>query len=130
MTSAATVPERACTIRAASERKEIVQGRERKEKRVEQKRVEQKKALPRVAPVIEAPAPVVEKSPRVEKERQVAMFQPPNSKELPPLSLLDDPPERVAAYSSEALEALSRLVEIKLKDFGVDVEVVAVYPGR
>jgi S-DNA-T family DNA segregation ATPase FtsK/SpoIIIE len=110
-------------------RRELAQGRERKEKRVEQKRVEQKKSPPRVTPVIEAPAPMVEKSPRVEKERQVAMFQPPNSRELPPLSLLDDPPERVAAYSAEALEAMSRLVEIKLKDFGVDVEVVAVYPG-
>src|SRR4030095_8466589 len=32
-------------------------------------------------------------------------------------------------YSSEALEAMSRLVELKLKDFGVDVEVVAVQPG-
>ncbi len=110
-------------------RREIAEGRERKEKRVELKRVEQKKAPARVAPIIEAPAPVVEKSTRVEKERQVAMFAPPNSKELPPLSLLDDPPERVAAYSAEALEALSRLVEIKLKDFGVDVEVVAVLPG-
>ncbi len=45
------------------------------------------------------------------------------------MQLLDDPPERVAAYSAEALEAMSRLVEIKLKDFGVEVEVVAVHPG-
>ncbi len=42
------------------------------------------------------------------------------------MQLLDDPPERVASYSAEALDAMSRLVEIKLKDFGVDVEVVAV----
>jgi hypothetical protein len=33
------------------------------------------------------------------------------------------------SYSPDALEALSRLVEIKLKDFGVEVEVVAVHPG-
>ena len=111
-------------------RREVVQGIERRKERQEQKKVEQKKAAPlRATPVIEAPAPVVEKSPRVEKERQVAMFHAPGSQELPPLSLLDDPPERVAAYSAEALEAMSRLVEIKLKDFGVDVEVVAVYPG-
>jgi S-DNA-T family DNA segregation ATPase FtsK/SpoIIIE len=110
-------------------RREVVEGRERRKQRHEEKKVEQKKAPPRVAPMIEAPAPVVEKSPRVEKERQVTMFHSPGSQELPPLSLLDDPPERVAGYSPEALEALSRLVEIKLKDFGVDVEVVAVYPG-
>ncbi len=32
-------------------------------------------------------------------------------------------------YSPEALEALSRLVEVKLKDFGIEAEVVAVQPG-
>jgi hypothetical protein len=32
-------------------------------------------------------------------------------------------------YSDEALEAMSRLVEIKLRDFGVEAEVVAVQPG-
>jgi DNA segregation ATPase FtsK/SpoIIIE, S-DNA-T family len=45
------------------------------------------------------------------------------------LNLLDDPPERVASYSTEALDALSRLVELKLKDFGIESEVVAVQPG-
>ena len=35
----------------------------------------------------------------------------------------------VTGYSQEALEAMSRLVELKLKDFGVDVEVVSVQPG-
>jgi S-DNA-T family DNA segregation ATPase FtsK/SpoIIIE len=36
---------------------------------------------------------------------------------------------RESGYSQEALEAMSRLVELKLKDFGVEVEVVAVQPG-
>ena len=49
--------------------------------------------------------------------------------ELPPLSLLDDPPEQPPGYSKESLEAMSRLVELKLHDFGVEVEVVAVQPG-
>ena len=31
--------------------------------------------------------------------------------------------------SAEALEAMSRLVELKLRDFGIEVEVVAVHPG-
>ena len=32
-------------------------------------------------------------------------------------------------FSNEALEAMSRQVELKLKDFGIDVEVIAVEPG-
>jgi DNA segregation ATPase FtsK/SpoIIIE, S-DNA-T family len=35
----------------------------------------------------------------------------------------------VGGYSEDALEAMSRLVELKLRDFGVEVEVVAVHPG-
>ncbi len=72
---------------------------------------------------------MVEKSARVERERQVPLFDPPKASELPPLKLLDDPPAREPLYSAEALEALSRLVEMKLKDFGIDAEVVAVQPG-
>jgi DNA segregation ATPase FtsK/SpoIIIE, S-DNA-T family len=84
-----------------------------------------RKAPPKIEPVI---APV-EKSERVEKERQVPLFETPAPGEMPPLgSLLDDPP-RVGGYSDEALEAMSRLVELKLRDFGVEVEVVAVHPG-
>jgi S-DNA-T family DNA segregation ATPase FtsK/SpoIIIE len=51
------------------------------------------------------------------------------AKELPALSLLDDPPPRQSGYSAEALEAMSRLVELKLRDFGVEAEVVEVHPG-
>ncbi|MGC4028053.1 MAG: DNA translocase FtsK 4TM domain-containing protein [Steroidobacteraceae bacterium] len=112
-----------------SSRREVAAGQERKRARKETVQLEQQKKPARVAPVIEQPPPPVEKSARVEKERQVAMFDGPHSRELPPLKLLDDPPPRVVAYSEEALEALSRLVEIKLKDFGVEVEVVAVHPG-
>ena len=56
-------------------------------------------------------------------------FEAAASVELPPLSLLDNPPKRVQGYSQEALEAMSRLVEMKLADFGVQVQVVAVNPG-
>ncbi len=87
------------------------------------------KSPPRIEPVIEK----VEVSPRaterLERERQVPMFEPPQSNELPALSLLDDPPPKIGGYSAEALEAISRLVELKLNDFGVEAEVVAVHPG-
>jgi S-DNA-T family DNA segregation ATPase FtsK/SpoIIIE len=49
---------------------------------------------------------------------------------LPRLELLDEQikdPGR--GYSKEALEGLSKLLELKLLDFGVTAEVVAVYPG-
>ena len=57
------------------------------------------------------------------------LFDAPKSSELPALSLLDEPGTHEQSYSDEALEAMSRLVEIKLRDFGIEVEVVAVQPG-
>jgi len=120
-------------VRWARERmataRDMKAGREVKQARQEVVREEQKKAAERKPPKIEAPAPKVEKSERVEKEKQVAMFERPGSTELPELSLLDDPPPRAGGYSAEALEAMSRLVELKLRDFGVEAEVVEVHPG-
>jgi S-DNA-T family DNA segregation ATPase FtsK/SpoIIIE len=48
---------------------------------------------------------------------------------LPPLDLLDEPHDQLPGYSEEALKALSKQVELKLADFGVQVDVVAVHPG-
>jgi S-DNA-T family DNA segregation ATPase FtsK/SpoIIIE len=75
--------------------------------------------------------PALQPSQRVEKERQVTIFDSESvpAGELPPLALLDDAPEHAPGYSGEALEAMSRLVEMKLRDFAVDVEVVSVHPG-
>lgn len=49
---------------------------------------------------------------------------------LPSLTLLD-PPEKLSkeGYTREELERLSRDVELRLKDFGIQVHVVAVHPG-
>ena len=112
-----------------AKREDAKVGREMKEVRKEAVREEKKKAETRPAPRIETPPPVIEKSERVEKEKQVPLFDKPASKELPALKLLDDAPPRQQGYSAEALEAMSRLVELKLRDFGVEVEVVAVHPG-
>ncbi|HEY4367402.1 MAG TPA: DNA translocase FtsK 4TM domain-containing protein [Steroidobacteraceae bacterium] len=109
--------------------REIKAGRTVKEARSEVIREEQRRVASRPPPKIEPVVPKVEKSERHEKERQVAMFERPASKELPPLSLLDDPPQQQSGYSAEALEAMSRLVELKLRDFGVEAEVVEVHPG-
>ncbi len=105
-------------------------GRELREAREFVVREVQRKTATRTPPRIEPPAPQIpEPSLRVEKERQVQLFAKPPSRDLPGLKLLDDPPAREKSYSPEALDAISRLVEIKLKDFGIDVEVVAVQPG-
>jgi len=108
---------------------ELKAGRESKEARQEVVREEQKRTAKRAPPKIEAAAPKMEKSERVEKERQVQLFDAPGANELPPLSLLDDAPPQKSGYSAEALEAMSRLVELKLRDFGVEAEVVEVHPG-
>jgi len=91
----------------------------------QQEEARARRPKPRIEPAYKMP----EKSHRAEQERQVPMFDPPVAGSLPPLSLLDNPPEKPPGYSEEALEGMSRLVEIKLMDFGVEVEVVAVHPG-
>ncbi len=80
---------------------------------------------PKIEPVIREVKPSV----RTEKERQVPLFSADHADELPPLALLDKVKRSEGGYTKEALEAISRLVEIKLRDFGIDVEVVAVCPG-
>jgi S-DNA-T family DNA segregation ATPase FtsK/SpoIIIE len=116
--------------RLAASSRDHAAGRESREAREAVVREVQKKAAARTPPRIEPPAPAVpEPSARVEKEKQVPLFAKPAPRGLPELKLLDDPPAREKSYSTEALDAISRLVEIKLKDFGVDVEVVAVQPG-
>jgi len=66
---------------------------------------------------------------RTEKEKQKVLFDD-SVGELPELSLLDvDKGTGNTGFSNEALEAMSRQVELKLKDFGIDVEVIAVEPG-
>ncbi len=109
--------------------RELSSGQQRKQARQEVVREEQKKVAGRPPPRIEPPAAAPVKSERVERERQVPLFDAPKSSELPALALLDEPVAREPSYSEEALEAMSRLVELKLRDFGVEAEVVAVQPG-
>lgn len=72
----------------------------------------------------------IEPSIREQKEKQVSLFDDaPVEGELPPVRLLDEPKEQTTRMSDEALEAMSRLVELKLADFKVDAQVVAVHPG-
>ena len=105
--------------------RQVAQKRAAQTRSKREQKVQKKKAAPRIEPVVPEP----EQSSRVQKERQVPLFEPAVAGELPPLAILDDPPEKVDGYSKEALEGMSKLVELKLADFGVEVAVVAVSPG-
>ena len=78
---------------------------------------------------IEAPVVEIPKSERVIKEKQVPLFQDLPDTPLPPLALLDEAQRDIEAMSDETLEYTSRLIEKKLSDFGVQVKVLAAYPG-
>jgi S-DNA-T family DNA segregation ATPase FtsK/SpoIIIE len=92
--------------------------------------VESKKKLEVHEPIrIEPPAPEIPKSARAEREKQVPLFENLPDSLLPPLNLLDEPERQLETLSTESLEFTSRLIEKKLLDFGVEVKVVAAYPG-
>ena len=68
-------------------------------------------------------------STRVVKERQKPLFSELVDTKLPQVDLLDSAPQRVEGIAAESLEMTSRLIEKSLKDFGVEVRVVAASPG-
>lgn len=79
--------------------------------------------------VIEAPIVEVPQSTRVAKERQQTLFVDAGDAKLPQVDLLDAAPGRQETVTPESLEMTSRLIEKKLRDFGVEVHVVAASPG-
>jgi S-DNA-T family DNA segregation ATPase FtsK/SpoIIIE len=101
---------------AAVEREELVE-----------EEIEKVEITPPIQIVRQATAIV--QSERVEREKQQPLFVDMSDSELPPLSLLDEPKPSLETISADTLEFTSRLIERKLKDFGVDVTVIAAYPG-
>jgi len=91
---------------------------------------EKKKRVEEHQPIhIEMPLMEVVKSARAAEEKQVPLFADMPDSPLPPLHLLDQASQQVEVVSADTLEFTSRLIERKLKDFGVEVKVVAAYPG-
>ncbi len=78
---------------------------------------------------IEPPRIEIAKSQRVEREKQVPLFENLPDSMLPPLHLLDQAAQHLETVSPDTLEFTSRLIEKKLSDFGVAVKVIAAYPG-
>lgn len=103
---------------------------EKQIRKVRQERTEtvREKIAQRKPPKIEPKVAAVPLSKRAEAEKQQTLFNAPEG-ELPPLSLLDEPPPHGQGYSKQALEAIAQRVETKLRDFGVEVEVVSVNSG-
>ncbi|MBU2411044.1 MAG: DNA translocase FtsK 4TM domain-containing protein, partial [Gammaproteobacteria bacterium] len=71
----------------------------------------------------------VPRSDRVIKERQKPLFRELPDSKLPQVDLLDAAQVRQETVSADTLEMTSRLIEKKLKDFGVEVRVVLASPG-
>ncbi|WP_410483337.1 DNA translocase FtsK [Teredinibacter sp. KSP-S5-2] len=118
------------------------QARKAVKERRESMKAQVKKAEERIPPKIEPPKQPAKTSARVIKEQQRQQKQKvqqslfddiddsPVEGDLPPIHLLDPADKNSSkGYSEESLEAMSRLLELKLQDFGVSAEVVAVLPG-
>ncbi|WP_120966501.1 DNA translocase FtsK [Comamonas sp. lk] len=106
--------------KSAREREEIIQ------ERSESAEISPPAPVQIIEPVLnEATQP----SARVVKERQKPLFTDHPDSKLPQVELLDAAPQRQESVSPETLEMTSRLIEKRLKDFGVDVRVVAAMPG-
>ncbi|BCG49106.1 DNA translocase FtsK [Citrifermentans bremense] len=100
------------------------------------------KAKPHAAPVIKpavvappTPAPAVKKEKKQDEKKSAPVqeafefIKVEGNFRTPPLSLLDPIPEAGKRQDRETLTMNARLMEKKLKDFGVEGEVVEICPG-
>ena len=87
------------------------------------------KSVKNVKPKIEKVIPPIEEGKKASKERQTKLFDESSESLIPSLDLLDEASSEKYGNSEESLEALSRLLELKLKDFGIDATVEEVLPG-
>ena len=116
-----------------ADKREQVKARERIIERDEAltKHIAQREQQP--APVINIPTPPVkalEPSKRVMKEKQAPLFVDSAVEgTLPSISILDPAEQKKVEYSPESLAAVGHLLEIKLKEFGVEVSVDSIHPG-
>jgi len=90
------------------------------------------KPLPVHVPV---PPPLLKKEKKKDEEKvkpvqeTFEFVKSDGAYQTPPLSLLDTPPATEKRIDKDALTMNARLLEKKLKDFGVDGEVVEICPG-
>ncbi len=85
-------------------------------------------AAPVIIPPTADKAP--EPSKRVMKEKQAPLFiDSAVEGTLPSISILDPAEQKKIEYSPESLAGVGQLLEIKLKEFGVEVAVDSIHPG-
>ena len=128
---------RSSVIHVQRDREERRSGEDAREERQRTMDAHKLRMSKRKAPaplIVEPPTLVVKSQPskRVVREKQTKLFADTElfAGELPVIGLLDR--AQLAdkrGYSQDSLEAMSRLLEIKLMDFGVSAEVVSVQPG-
>jgi S-DNA-T family DNA segregation ATPase FtsK/SpoIIIE len=109
------------------------QAQQERERVVEVQRRDEVEHIPLVIQRVEPdlppmPAPLPATAP-LPKERQQPLFMNLGGGKLPLVDLLDGPTAHTATVTPESLEMTSRLIEKKLRDFGVEVHVVAAQPG-
>jgi len=92
--------------------------------------VESPQLAPRPLRIVVEPEPMVApKSERMARERQKPLFNDMPDSRLPQVDLLDDSQVKHDPVDAETIEFTSRLIEKKLRDFGVEVKVLAAAPG-
>jgi S-DNA-T family DNA segregation ATPase FtsK/SpoIIIE len=96
---------------------------------VQEERIEIEEQHPAPILIVEPEVVEIPKSTRVARERQKPLFSEMPDSRLPQVDLLDSMTARQDTVSPETLEMTSRMIEKKLKDFGVEVRVVAAAPG-
>ena len=112
--------------------KDVAVGRKAARERavvVQEEKTESEEQHPQPVQIIEPILVDVPQSTRVVKERQKPLFTDMPDSKLPLVDLLDGAQQRQETVAPETLEMTSRLIEKKLKDFGVEVRVVAAMPG-
>ncbi len=92
-------------------------------------KTKKEKSIKNSKPKIEKIIPPIEEGKKASKERQTNLFDESTESLIPSLELLDEASNEKYGNSEESLEALSRLLELKLKDFGIDATVEEVLPG-
>lgn len=111
-----------------TERKQVAEVVQKRKESIKEHTKKQEKRVPPTIASLPKPKTI---SVRAQKEKQQSLFDTlPVSGELPAISLLDAPTKNSnKGYSADSLEAMSRLLELKLKDFGIVAEVTEVLPG-
>ncbi|PPC96974.1 MAG: cell division protein FtsK, partial [Methylotenera sp.] len=104
-------------------------GKAVEQERMEYVKSERKRVVDREPVQIETPVLEIAQSARVQKEKQVPLFDTHPDTPLPPIHLLDEPSGTVELPSAETLDFTSRLIERKLMDFGIEVKVLTALPG-